>query len=194
MADPVSIIGTVAGLITLAGAAGKHFKIAYTTFTEAQSVLESIENEVTSIVTVATELENCLRSPNSLHNVSHLSAVQGVITETSNTLIAIQGGLSKLHCAGSSKRKWKRGRWLWKKEETDALVQRLQHHKNSLVLGLSLLGMYVYHMLHLVVQISFLDSVIASLIGSLKIIFKRRWRVDTPRWALPYKTSRHLQE
>lgn len=194
MADPVSIIGTVAGLITLAGAAGKHLKITYTTFTEAQSVLESIENEVTSIAIVATELQNCLRSPDGLHELSHVSLVQRSVSETHNTLDKLERELSKLRCANPTTRKWKRSRWLWAKEETNALVQRLQHHKSSLILGLSLLGKYVYHMLHLVVQTSCFDSEIAFLIGSLKTIFKERWRVDTPCWALPYKTSRHLQE
>lgn len=143
MAEAVSIVGTVAGLLTLAGTVAKQLRIAYATFTEAQAVVQSIQDEVEAITTVVRDLKDCVSSPGALHNVPNLSALNGFVSETHRTLDAIREKLSKLQCADSGDRKWKRRRWMWEKSETNELLQSLQRHKISLTLALQTLSVYV---------------------------------------------------
>ncbi len=89
MADPISIVGTVAGLLTLAGTVGKQLKIAHTTFTEAQVVVQSIRNEVESIAMVASDLQGYLSSSSAPYNISDLSALNRFLSETRCTLDAM---------------------------------------------------------------------------------------------------------
>ena len=110
-------------------------------------MLEGINNDVEFITTIATALKARLDASNGLYSVSDLRSVRGYVSETHRTLTTLEKKLSGLRSTDSSSRQLKRARLLRKKTETDKLLQSLQRHKLSLILGLVLLGMYVRHIL-----------------------------------------------
>lgn len=145
MADPLSIAGSVAGLFALAAAVGKQLKATYQTFSEANTSLGRISNEVEHITLVVHELKIYLSAaPQDYPCPSHNLLLASAIPDTNGTLERIRMALSQLQSSDSSVRKWKRIRWVWEQHATDQLIESLQRQKNSLILCILMLNMYVH--------------------------------------------------
>ncbi len=143
MAELVALAASIVSFLTLAETVHKHLKSAYSSFSNAQSHLDHISREIESITIVIHELDVYVsrsRQSNDSDSAYQHKLLAAAVSNTTNILDGIHTKLVRLQRASPKARKWKRVQWIWEQQEFERTLVFLQRQKNTLILGLSVLG------------------------------------------------------
>jgi hypothetical protein len=150
--DPLSVAGSLAGLITVAGKLCSILRSIICDVSDAPREVSWVLSEITATKTAIDTLQGLLRDietlPSSRRGLIKLDALAIILSETVLTFEQLDSIIAPLGEPSSSSA-WDRVKYAWSQSSISREMQRLQSHKSSILLILGVLHVSVSHMVPL---------------------------------------------
>lgn len=152
--DGVSTVASVIAVVQITQAVGKALRDFYRDLRDARSEIEQLYDSVVSLETIAKGLESLVaKSGQDMMNVALLEDPEGPLKKALKELQSVKTTLGVEVLAGSTFQKIKLSvrkelrrsiGWPFKKGDVMAIVQRLESHRNILMMDISVNTLHVY--------------------------------------------------
>lgn len=139
--DPLSVMASVVGLLTAAGAVASILSTVKSSISDAPRLLDHVLREVKDVEIVLSAIHKFLIGISSapIRRIALIQVDQLIATLTESVLTFSElEALVKPLEARSGNSLWERVKWAWKEDTVSDILQRLQRHKSSLSLMLNI--------------------------------------------------------